>query len=103
MIETSFPGWFLAHALIDIPIGYGLRVLEYLVWSTGHCEGADPPFRWSIMIAPQCLVIGAALAYVGRFLGADDQERRGAVLCSLRAQWLLGLHRNRRSEFDWAS
>ena len=78
-METILPGWFVAHALIGIPIGYGLRVFEYVVWSGGQDRLVELPFRWSITLAPQCLVIGATLAYVSVVLLAPIIKNDAAL------------------------
>jgi hypothetical protein len=63
-MEVISPGWFVWHALIGAAIGLGLRVFEHVVWSSLQDEETASSFRWGLMFAPLCFVVGVTLTYI---------------------------------------
>jgi hypothetical protein len=59
-------GWFLKKALVGIAVGYSLRVIEHIIWSSKAPREQNPlgNLVFSLMILPQSAVFGAALGYL---------------------------------------
>ena len=58
--------WFITRAIVGLLVGYFLRVFEHVMWARKAPLEQNPlgNFGFSIMILPQCIVIGLALGYI---------------------------------------
>jgi hypothetical protein len=72
------PDWFSKHAVLGIAIGYGLRVFEHFIWSTGQNEDTSIG-RFALQILPQSVVMGVALGYLSLIIFAYLVKNDAAI------------------------
>jgi len=58
--------WLVPRVFIGILAGYLLRVLEHVIWASKSPPEQNPlgNFVFSMMILPQCIVVGLAVGYL---------------------------------------
>ena len=58
--------WLVPRVLTGVLIGYILRVIEHIIWASKAPPDQNPlgNFGFSLMILPQCLVVGLAVGYL---------------------------------------
>jgi len=83
--------WFYKHAAIGIAAGYFFRVFEHVIWSTKAPPEQNPlgNVRFSMMILPQSVVIGAAVGYI--FLAIVALNFKNVTVVEISAYLLTGL------------
>lgn len=78
-MEIISPGWFILHAVIGVAIGYGLRVFEHVVWSSGQYKDKESTFRFAMLIIPPFIIVGVTLGYVSLVLLAPVIKDQTAI------------------------
>jgi hypothetical protein len=58
--------WLIPRVFMGVLAGYILRVLEHVIWASKAPPEQNPlgNFRFSMMILPQCIVVGLAIGYL---------------------------------------